>query len=149
MAYFSVEVNPSLARPPCNFSASLAKLRLTSLVKSATCWLFHSRVTPETFRIIFVADAWLWILSLRLFRHYLFCICITIELARCYIRVRSLTHLPLDKMAAILAVDISKYIFLNQSIISLIQFPLKFVPMGPIDNKSALVQVMAWCRTGN
>ena len=24
----------------------------------------------------------------------------------------------------------------------------KFVPEGPIDNKSALVQVMAWCQTG-
>ena len=26
---------------------------------------------------------------------------------------------------------------------------LKCVPKGPIDNKSALVQVMAWHRTGN
>ena len=26
---------------------------------------------------------------------------------------------------------------------------LKFVPKGPIDNKSALVQVMAWRRTGD
>ena len=30
-----------------------------------------------------------------------------------------------------------------------IQIILKFVPKGPIDNKSALVQVMAWCRTGD
>ena len=26
---------------------------------------------------------------------------------------------------------------------------LKFVPMGPIDNESVLVQVMAWHLTGN
>ena len=26
---------------------------------------------------------------------------------------------------------------------------LKFVLKGPIDNKPALVQVMAWCQTGN
>ena len=30
-----------------------------------------------------------------------------------------------------------------------IQISLKFVPKGPIDNKVALVQVMAWCRTGD
>ena len=30
----------------------------------------------------------------------------------------------------------------------LIQISLKFDPMGPAGNKSALVQVMAWCRTG-
>ena len=30
-----------------------------------------------------------------------------------------------------------------------IRISLKFVPKGPIDNKSALVQVMAWCRTGD
>ena len=30
-----------------------------------------------------------------------------------------------------------------------IQISLKFVPKNPIDNKSALVQVMAWCRTAD
>ena len=30
-----------------------------------------------------------------------------------------------------------------------IQISLKFVPKGPTDNKSALVQVMAWSRTGD
>ena len=30
-----------------------------------------------------------------------------------------------------------------------IQISLKFVPKGPIDDKSAFVQVMAWRRTGN
>ena len=38
--------------------------------------------------------------------------------------------------------DIFKSIFLNENIRTLIQIPLKFVPWGPIDNKSALVQVM-------
>ena len=31
----------------------------------------------------------------------------------------------------------------------LIRVSLKFVPSGPIDNKAALVQVMAWRRTGD
>ena len=30
-----------------------------------------------------------------------------------------------------------------------IQVSVKFVPKGPIDNNAALVQVMAWRRTGD
>ena len=52
----------------------------------------------------------------------------------------ALTHLPLDKMAAILADDIFKFS---------IRISLKFVLRSPIDNKPALVQVMAWLRTGD
>ena len=60
-----------------------------------------------------------------------------------------LTHLPLDKMAAILANDNFKYIFLNENDRILIWISLKSVPKSPIDNKPALVQVMAWCWTGD
>ena len=74
-------------------------------------------------------------------------------------------------MAAILADDIFKCFFLNENdrILNgrhfgrrhfqmlflewndriLIQISLKFVPMSPIDNKPALVQVMAWRRIGD
>ena len=52
-------------------------------------------------------------------------------------------------MAAILADDILKRIFLNENVRIFLQISLKFVPKGPIDNESALVQVMAWCRTGD
>ena len=45
--------------------------------------------------------------------------------------------------------DVFKYIFLNEKFGISIQTSLKFVPKGPIDNKSALVQVMAWRRTGD
>ena len=38
-----------------------------------------------------------------------------------------LTHLPLDKMAAILADDIFTRIFLNENVRILIQISLKFV----------------------
>ena len=61
----------------------------------------------------------------------------------------SLTHLPLDKMDAILADDIFKRIFVNENIRISIQISLKFVPKSLIDNKSALVQVMAWRRIGD
>ena len=52
-------------------------------------------------------------------------------------------------MAAILADDIFKSIFLNENDRIPIQISLKFVPWSPIDNKPALVQVMAWRRTGD
>ena len=60
-----------------------------------------------------------------------------------------LTHPPLDKMAAILQTIFSDYF---QSWMKSFVFWLKFhwslFSKGPIDNKSALVQVMAWRWTG-
>ena len=52
-------------------------------------------------------------------------------------------------MSAILADGMFKWIFLNKNGIIPIQISLKFVPRSPIDNKLALVQVMAWRRTGD
>ena len=52
-------------------------------------------------------------------------------------------------MAAILADDIFKCIFLNENDKIPIQISLKLIPRSPIDNKSALVQVMACRRTGD
>ena len=43
--------------------------------------------------------------------------------------------------------DIFKSIF-NESVWISITISLKFIPKGPIDYKSALVQVVAWHRTG-
>ena len=43
--------------------------------------------------------------------------------------------------------DIFKYIF-NESVWIPITISLKFVPKGPIDYNSALVQVVAWHRAG-
>ena len=60
-----------------------------------------------------------------------------------------LTHLPFDKMAAILADDIFNCIFLNESNRIPIKISLMFVPKGPINNIPALVQIMAWRRTGD
>ena len=60
-----------------------------------------------------------------------------------------LTHLPLDKMAAILTDDNYRCILLNENDRIPIRLSLKFLPRGPLDNKPALVQVMAWHRTGD
>ena len=51
-------------------------------------------------------------------------------------------------MADILANDIFKGVFLYENDKVPIQISLKLVPRSPIDNKPALVQVMAWRRTG-
>ena len=47
-------------------------------------------------------------------------------------------------MTAIFPNDILKCIFLNENNWISIRIPLKFVPSVPIDNKPALVQIMAW-----
>ena len=52
-------------------------------------------------------------------------------------------------MAAILADDIFKWIFLNENVIISIEKSLKSVPKGPINNIPALVQIMAWRRPGD
>ena len=45
--------------------------------------------------------------------------------------------------------DIFKCIFLNENVWSSIGISLKFVSRVPIDNKPALVQIMAWRRPGD
>ena len=45
--------------------------------------------------------------------------------------------------------DIFKYIFLNESVLFLTKISLKFVLMGPSDNKWDLVLIMAWHWTGD
>ena len=45
--------------------------------------------------------------------------------------------------------DIFKYISTNEKFCISIQISLKFIPRGPIDNKSAMVPVMARRRTGD
>ena len=45
--------------------------------------------------------------------------------------------------------DIFKCIFLNENVWIPIEISLKFVPKGPINNIPALVQIMAWRRSGD
>ena len=52
-------------------------------------------------------------------------------------------------MATILADDNFKCIFINENDRIPIQISLKFVLRSPVDNKPALVQVMAWHQTGD
>ena len=45
--------------------------------------------------------------------------------------------------------DTFKRIFLNENVRISIKISMKFVPRGPINNNSELVQIMAWRRSGN
>ena len=45
--------------------------------------------------------------------------------------------------------DIFKPIFLNETVRILINISVKFVPRGQINNIPTLVQIMAWCKTGD
>ena len=47
------------------------------------------------------------------------------------------------------AYDVFKCIFLNENVWSLIKISFNFVPMGPINNIPALVQIMAWRLPGD
>ena len=42
-----------------------------------------------------------------------------------------------------------KRIFFNENVWISIKISLKFVPKGPINNIPALVQIMAWCHSGD
>ena len=61
----------------------------------------------------------------------------------------SLTHWGRDKMAAISQKTLSIAFFVNENVRISIEFSLKFVPKGPINNIPALVQIMAWRRPGD
>ena len=45
--------------------------------------------------------------------------------------------------------DLFKCIFLNENVRSSIKISLEFIPKGPINKISALIQIMAWCRSGD
>ena len=45
--------------------------------------------------------------------------------------------------------DVFKCFFKNENILILLNVPLKFVPIVPIDNIPSLVQIMAWRRPGD
>ena len=61
----------------------------------------------------------------------------------------SLTHWGQDRNGRHFADSLFKHISLDESCCISIQISLRCVPMGPISNKPALVQIMAWCRIGD
>ena len=62
---------------------------------------------------------------------------------------RSLNTLRPRQNGRRFADDTFKRIFLNENVRISIKISLKFVPKGPINNIPALVQIMAWRRSGD
>ena len=60
-----------------------------------------------------------------------------------------LTHLSLDKMAAISQTTFFKWISFNEKVWISIKISLNFVPKGLINSITAMVQIMAWRRPGD
>ena len=52
-------------------------------------------------------------------------------------------------MTATFADNTFEYKFVNENVLISIKISLNFVHKGPIDNKSSLVQVMAWHQIGD
>ena len=52
-------------------------------------------------------------------------------------------------MAAVTQTAFFKYIFLNENFGVLNKISLKYIPLGQFDNLAALVQIMAWRRSGH
>ena len=73
----------------------------------------------------------------------------------CSIQLRALTQevlintLRSRQNGCHFADDILTYIFLNENVWIPIEISLKFVPKDPINNITALVQIMAWHRPGH
>ena len=63
--------------------------------------------------------------------------------------INSLTHWNLNKMADILQTTFCKYILLNKSVWSSIEFSLMFVAAALIDSKSVPVKIIACYLTGD
>ena len=61
----------------------------------------------------------------------------------------SFSTLRLRQSGRHFADDIFKCIFLNENVWMPIKISMKFVPKGPIHNIPALVQIMAWRRSGD
>ena len=55
----------------------------------------------------------------------------------------------LNVMAAILQTTFTQVFFQNEDYDILIQYLLQFVPKCPMDNKAAMVRVMAWYKIGD
>ena len=65
-----------------------------------------------------------------------------------WVQMRTFNTLRSRRNGRLFADDTFNRIFLNENIKISIKISLKFVPTGPINKIPALVQIMAWCRSG-
>ena len=119
--------------------------------------IFHTYIKATTLQgnyIITLTIKLMWIdnryhvqayqrLSVRLYYHNVCYMCVTVEI------IDGINTLRPWQNGCDFADDTFKCIFLNENVRISIKISLKFVPKGPINNNPALVQIMAWCQSGN
>ena len=86
-------------------------------------------------------------ISLQSYSGRIFPLAVNSSMSQCDVGISNSS--PPGQNGCHFADDIFKCIFITESVWIFIQISLKFVPKGLIDNKAALVQVMAGRRTGD
>ena len=107
--------------------------------RSCPCELIISSIQAGCRRILHAA---LLTVSMRLYPS-------TRSICKPIYRSRDVDSSPLGLNGRHFPDDIFKCIFETEKICILIRISLKFVPKGPINNIPALVQIMAWRRSGD
>ena len=104
--------------------------------------LIHSLKSTKT--TVEVSDVWLHPVSFTWMQ------LLTHAIIRCWISQFPLNkHIEVETNGRHFADDIFKCIFLNENVWIPIKISLKFVPKVQINNIPALVQILAWRRTGD
>ena len=97
----------------------------------------------------FILPAWFWQIMCETISHQRSSAIINHGYLNSWESLPLINSSPPGQNGRHVADDVFKCIFLNEKFCILIRIALRFVPKGPIDNKSALVQVMAWHPTGD
>ena len=120
------------------------------LYKISNNWVIMAKVSfgQMRFHKILVQDAFWRDILYMLCRFIFYLGTVVLDPARIYSRHHVKSSPPAQNDSHF-ADDIYKYIFLNEKFYILIWISLKFIPKGPIDYMPPLVQVIAWCGTGD
>ena len=125
------------------------------LQKNNCCWLIGiSEKSLSQILFCFVSYSWIWCMKCA---HFVICTSLCSEI----MSVLNIAAMPNlwgcclhnDNVSfwynANIFAKTSKWIFLNGNIWISIEYSLKFVAKGPINNIPALVQIMPWRRPGD
>ena len=106
----------------------------------------HKKPAIQCFQVFFVVNNWFAVDMRQINAHVSYC---NASVTGKIIRLHCVNSSLPGQNGHHFADDIFICIFVKENFCILIKISLKFVPKGPIENKSALVQVMAWRQTGD
>ena len=107
----------------------------------------NCKIHSEIKGITFIRDQ--PVKSIKSGAHYVFVfIILAPKIVQSSVVIKRTNSSYLEQNGRHFAADIFIRIFLNETFCISIQISMEFVPKGPLDNKCARFQVMAWLRTG-